>query len=120
MKRILKPREEEVMHILWRLKRAFVKDILEEMPEPKPPYNTVSSVIRKLENEGIVGYEVYGNTHQYYPILQKNNYRKFMIGRVIRNYFSGSPESLLSHFVREENIDIDQLKQILDQMKEEE
>ncbi|MBK8505096.1 MAG: BlaI/MecI/CopY family transcriptional regulator [Saprospiraceae bacterium] len=120
MSRILNPREEEIMHVLWQLKRAFVKDILEELPEPKPPYNTVSSVVRKLESEGIIGHQAYGNTHQYFAILQKTNYRKLMIGRVIRNYFSGSPESLLSHFVKEEKIDIDELKKILDQLKEEE
>ena len=108
------------MHVLWRLKQAFVKDIIEQLPEPRPPYNTVSSVVRKLEAEGLVGHHTYGNTHQYFPILQKTNYRKFMIGRVIRNYFSGSPESLLSHFVKEENIDIEHLKKILEQIKEEE
>lgn len=118
MNRILNPREEEIMHILWRLKKAFVKDILENLPDPKPPYNTVSSVVRKLESEGILGYHAYGNTHEYFPILQKSNYRKLMIGRVINNYFSGSPESLLSHFVREEKIDVEQLKQILDQIKD--
>jgi BlaI family transcriptional regulator, penicillinase repressor len=120
MNRILNPREEEIMHILWRLKKAFVKEILNELPNPKPPYNTVSSVVRKLESEGIVGYRAYGNTHQYFPILQKSSYRKLMIGRVLRNYFSGSPESLLSHFVREEKIDVKQLKDLLDQLREEE
>lgn len=120
MNRILTPREEEVMQILWKLKKAFVKEVLEELPEPRPPYNTVSSIVRKLESEGLVGYEVYGNTHQYFPILTKNSYRKFMIGRVIRNYFSGSPESLLSHFVKEEHIDVEQLREFLDHLKEEE
>lgn len=120
MSRILTPREEEIMQVLWKLKKAFVKEILDELPGPKPPYNTVSSVVRKLESEDLVGHTTYGNTHQYFPILQKGHYRKFIIGRMVRNYFSGSPESLLSHFVKEENIDVEHFRQILDQIKEEE
>jgi len=120
MERILTPREEEVMQILWRLKKAFVKDILDELPIPKPPYNTVSSVVRKLEAEGLVGHRTFGNTHEYYPILKKSKYGQNMLGRMVSNYFSGSPESLLSHFVREEKIDPAVLKDLLDQINDEE
>ena len=120
MKRILTYREEEIMQILWRLKKAFVREIIEELPDPKPPYNTISSVVRKLESEGLVGFHAYGKTHQYYPILQKSKYRRMIVGRMIHNYFSGSPESLLSHFVKEEEIDAEHLKKLLEQIKEEE
>ncbi len=120
MKRTLTPREEEIMQILWRLKAAFVKNILEEIPEPKPPYNTVSSIVRKLEREGMVGHEAYGNTHRYFPILKKSAYRRKMFGKLISDYFSNSPVDLLSHFVKEEKIDIEDLKALLNDLNEEE
>lgn len=120
MKRTLTPREEEVMQILWHLKHAFVKEILAEIPEPKPPYNTVSSVVRKLESEGLISHEAFGNTHRYHPILKKSAYRRKMFGKLVSDYFSDSPVDLLSHFVKEEKIDVEELKDLLDKLKEEE
>jgi len=69
-------KEEKVMQVLWDLKRGFVKDLLEEFPEPKPHYNTISTIIRILEEKGFVGHKAYGNTHQYYPKISRNVYRK--------------------------------------------
>lgn len=112
-------KEEEVMAILWRLEKAFVHDILAEMEEPKPPYNTVSSLIRKLVSEGIIGYEAFGKTHRYYPILSKESYRANTFQRMVENYFGGSPKSLLSYFVKEENINPDELKKLLEDIKKE-
>ena len=106
------------MQILWTLNKAFVKDILEELPDPKPPYNTVSSIVRKLENEGFVDHHTYGNTHQYFPLLKKSQYRSTVFSRLLNNYFSGSPESLLSHFVKEEKMDPHELKTIIDRLKD--
>jgi len=120
MKQILSPKEEEIMQILWQLKKAFVKDILDQLPEPKPPYNTVSSIVRKLESEDIIGHQAFGKTHQYYPILTKSQYRRLVFAKMIRHYFSGSPKRLLSHFVKEENVDLNELKNIIEHLKEEE
>ena len=83
-------KEEEIMQILWKLKKCFVKDILNEMSEPKPPYNTVSSIVRKLENMGYVDHEAFGKTHRYFPILEKENYRKASFQVFMRNYFGGN------------------------------
>ena len=117
MKRILTPREEEVMQILWQLKKAFVKEILEQFKDPKPPYNTISSVVRKLESEGMVGFQAFGNTHQYFPILKKAAYRRFVLIKLIRDYFSDSPQTLLSHFAEEQNMDYEELQSIIDGLK---
>lgn len=116
MKR-LNHKEEEVMTILWRLENAFVHDILNEMDEPRPPYNTVSSIVRKLVAEGLIGYEPFGKTHRYFPILKKEDYRANAFRRFMDNYFGGSPAALLSYFVREENLDQDDLNKLLEEVK---
>ncbi len=119
MKR-LNHKEEEVMTILWRLGHAFVNDILAEMEEPKPPYNTVSSIVRKLETEGLVGYEAFGKTHRYFPILKKEDYRANAFRRLMDNYFGGSPAALLSYFAREENLEAAELEKLLEAVKKRE
>lgn len=117
MKR-LTHKEEEVMTILWRLKNAFVNDILNEMEEePKPPYNTVSSIVRKLVTEGLVGYEAFGKTHRYFPILKKEEYRADAFRQFMDNYFGGSPAALLSYFVEEENLRPEELDKLLGDIK---
>lgn len=106
------------MTILWRLGKAFVNEILQEMDEPLPPYNTVSSIVRKLVAEGVVGYTAYGKTHQYYPVLQKEEYRASAFKRLMDNYFGGSPAALLSYFVQEENVDPEEINRLLDEIKD--
>lgn len=119
MKR-LNEREEQIMQILWRMKNAFVKEILAEMPEPKPPITTVSSIVRKLETEGIIGHEAFGKTHRYYPILQKSEYRKSFFKRMLNNYFGGSPEQLLSFFMDEQELPPEELDRLLEKIKQSE
>jgi BlaI family transcriptional regulator, penicillinase repressor len=117
--RRLTHKEEEIMTILWRLEKAFIHDILEAIEEePKPPYNTVSSIVRKLVSEGLIGYTAYGKTHQYHPVLRKEEYRANAFRRFMDNYFGGSPEALLSYFVKEEKVDTAELNKLLDEMKE--
>ena len=110
-------KEEEVMQILWNLRKGFVKEILEKMSEPKPPYNTVSSIVRKLEAMNLVGHEAFGKTHRYYPILKKENYRKQSFQAFMRNYFGGSPSQLLSYFVKEEKLSPSEINQLLNELK---
>ncbi len=105
------------MQILWRLKKAFVKDILQDLPGPKTPYNTISSVVRKLESEGMVGFKAFGNTHQYFPILKKSTYRRRVLAKIIREYFSNSPQTLLSHFIEEQELDYEELEALLKELK---
>jgi len=110
--------EERVMQILWKLKKAFVKDIIEAMPdEPKPPYNTISSVVRLLEKKEYVGYKAYGKTYEYYPLISKTDYRKASFKKMFTNYFDNSVESLLSFMVKEEKVseeDIEKIKELID------
>ena len=110
-------KEERIMQILWRLGKAFVKEIIEELGADAPPYNTVSSIVRKLEKEGIVGYEAFGKTHRYFPILKKEQYRKSSFEQFINSYFNGSPENVLSFFVEQEKINPDELNELLNQLK---
>jgi BlaI family penicillinase repressor len=104
--------EEQVMQILWQLKEAIVKDILEEMPEPKPAYNTVSTVVRVLEGKGFVGHKAYGNSHVYFPSVQEADYKKFTFDKMMKNYFSNSYQSLVSFLVKEKNLSIEELEEL--------
>ncbi len=110
--------EEQVMQILWRLKRGFVKDIIAEMPDPKPAYNTVSTIVRILEQKGFVKHKAYGKTHEYYPAVDKANYSKFYLNNFLKGYFSGSFESLVSFFAKENDLDIKDVDELMKHVKE--
>ena len=105
--------EEQVMQILWRIKRGFVRDILAKMPDPKPAYNTVSTIVRILEKKGFVGYQAYGKTHEYYPLITKKDYSHFFLKGFIRNYFGGSFSQLVSFFAKENDMDIHDFEQLM-------
>ncbi|MCX6232006.1 MAG: BlaI/MecI/CopY family transcriptional regulator [Bacteroidetes bacterium] len=110
--------EEQIMQLMWEIKQGFVKDILERIEEPKPAYNTVSTIVRILEKKGFVGYIAYGKTHQYYPLISKEDYRKELMGGVVKNYFSNSFRQLASFFAEEEQLslkELEELKLIVDQ-----
>jgi len=106
-------KEEEIMHILWRLKKAFVKEIMAEIAEEKPHYNTLSTIVRNLEEKGFVSYNAYGNTHQYYPIVTLETYRKKFMTAAIETYFDNSYLNMVSHFAKEEKISAAELREIL-------
>lgn len=106
--------EEKIMQILWDLKRGVVRDIIEKMPDPKPPYNTVSSLIRILEKKEFVGYKAYGKTHEYFPKISKMAYRKFTFTNFLTNYFEGSPENVLSFMVKEKKLSQDDIQKIVE------
>ncbi|HEX8020579.1 BlaI/MecI/CopY family transcriptional regulator [Mucilaginibacter sp.] len=112
--------EEQIMQILWQLKEAIVKDIIEEMSEPKPAYNTVSTVVRVLEGKGFIDHKAYGNSHVYYPLISDAEYKKFTFDKMMKNYFSNSYQSLVSFIVDEKNIsvkELDELTSLIDQLK---
>jgi predicted transcriptional regulator len=105
--------EEQIMQILWKIKKGFVKDVIAEMPEPKPAYNTVSTIIRILENKGFVDHYTYGKTHEYYPLVERDDYRSFYLKNLLRNYFGGKFEHLVSFFARDNDLDIKDMEEIL-------
>jgi predicted transcriptional regulator len=106
-------KEEEIMHILWKLEKAFVKDVLAEITDEKPHYNTLSTIIRNLEEKGYVGYDAYGKTHQYYPIVTKEEYRQRFMNTAIESYFNNSYKNVVSFFANEEKISVEELKEII-------
>ncbi|MGK0253077.1 MAG: BlaI family penicillinase repressor [Mariniflexile sp.] len=106
-------KEEEIMHVLWKLEKAFVKDVLADIKDEKPHYNTLSTIIRNLEEKGYVGYTAYGKTHQYFPIVSKEDYKKRFMTVAIDNYFNNSYKNVVSFFAKEEKISIEDLKEII-------
>jgi BlaI family transcriptional regulator, penicillinase repressor len=109
--------EEQVMQVLWDIKKGFVKDILEKLPDPKPAYNTVSTIVRILEKKGFVGYQAYGKSHEYYPLLEKENYTRSYLRNFVGNYFGGSFQQLVSFFAKEENMDLKELDELMQHVK---
>jgi len=106
-------KEEEIMQILWKLKKAFVKEVQAEITEDQPHYNTLSTIIRNLEEKGFVAHNAFGNTHQYYPIVTLENYSKKYMKTAIDNYFNSSYKNMVSFFAKEEKISADELREIL-------
>lgn len=107
-------KEEEVMHILWKLEKAFVKEMMTEFKGDKPHYNTLSTMVRNLEEKGYVSHNAFGKTHQYFPVVKKEDYRKQFMNTAIDNYFNNSYKSMVSFFAKEEKISVAELKEIID------
>lgn len=110
--------EEQVMQLLWKLKKGFINDILDRMPEPKPAYNTVSTVVRILEQKGFIGHKAYGRTHEYFPLVSKKEYTQSFLKNFVVNYFDSSYQSLASFFTREEKLSLQELEEIRKMMDE--
>ncbi|MCK5678874.1 MAG: BlaI/MecI/CopY family transcriptional regulator [Flavobacteriaceae bacterium] len=106
-------KEEEIMRVLWKLKKGFVKEVVAELPIPKPHYNTISTIIRNMEEKGFIKHQAFGKTHQYYPSVTKEEYRKLFMHKTIQNYFENSYKNVVSFFAKEEKISVDELKEII-------
>jgi predicted transcriptional regulator len=104
--------EEQVMQLLWQLQEAIVKDIIELMPDPRPAYNTVSTVVRVLEGKGFIGHKAYGNSHVYFPLISETQYKKFTFDKMLTSYFGNSYQSLVSFIANEKKLDIQQLDEL--------
>ena len=106
-------KEEEIMQILWKLEKAFVKEVLAEITEEQPHYNTLSTIIRNLEEKGFVSHHAFGNTHQYFPVVKMEDYRKRFMNTAIDTYFDSSYKNMVSFFAKEEKISAEELREIL-------
>ncbi len=106
-------KEEEIMRVLWKLKQAFVKEVIAELPEPKPHYNTISTVIRNMEEKGFISHNAFGKTHQYYPVVSKEAYKKTFMHKTIQHYFEDSYKDVVSFFAKEDKISVSELKEII-------
>lgn len=112
MKQLTKA-EEEVMQILWKLKKANVASVIELLPKPKPAYNTVSTIVRILESKGFVSHEKEGKGYLYFPLVKKAEYSNQSINKLVDNYFQGSFKSMVSFFVKKNDISLNEMEAIL-------
>ncbi len=110
--------EEQVMQILWKEKEGFVKDLLQHFPEPKPAYNTVSTIIRILEKKGFVDHRSYGKSHLYYPLISREQYRNERFSSLMKDYFNNSMQQVLSHFGKSGSLNLKEADEIIKMMEE--
>jgi predicted transcriptional regulator len=108
--------EEQIMHILWELERGFVKDVLEQFPEPRPAYNTVSTICRILVKKGFLDHKAYGNSHQYYPLIGREEYTRDYLNNFVDSYFGNSFEQMVSFFSKQNKVDIREAERIIELM----
>lgn len=118
MKRLTKA-EEQIMQILWDIGEGFVKDIIERLPNPKPAYNTVSTIVRILEKKDFVSHHAYGNSYAYYPLIDKEDYTKAYLKSIMKDYFSDSFKELVSFFAKDKDMSIEELEEIRKMIKQE-
>ena len=111
--------EEEIMLVLWQLKEAIVRDVLNNLKDPETPYTTVSTVVRILEKKGFVGHRAVGTTYLYYPIISKKEYLKSYLSRIAKNYFDGSSSNLLTFFAKESDLSLAELKNLIEEVESE-
>jgi BlaI family transcriptional regulator, penicillinase repressor len=111
--------EEQIMQMLWDKKKAFVKDLVDLFPEPKPAYTTVSTIVRILAKKGFVGNRVYGNTHEYYPLIEKKDYTRRLFKEMLSDYFGNSMRQMVSFFSREKDLSVSELEELKKIIEEE-
>jgi predicted transcriptional regulator len=111
--------EEQVMQVLWKLKNGFVKDILEHFDEPKPAYNTISTIVRILQDKGFVDHKAYGRTHEYFPVVSKDDYSESHLSTFVNDYFSNSYGKMVSFFAKENRISVKEMEEIMKIMENE-
>lgn len=116
MKQLTKA-EEEVMQMLWKLEKCNVAAIIEELPEPKPAYNTVSTIVRILESKGFVDHEKEGKGYLYFPVVKKSDYSNQSINKLVDGYFQGSFKSMVSFFMKKNDMSLKELESILKDIK---
>ncbi len=113
----LTAKEEEIMSFFWEKGEMFVKELLTFYDEPKPHFNTLSTIVRGLEEKGFLSHKVYGNTYQYYAIVSEEDFRKGTLKNVVKKYFDNSFLSVVSSLVREEDISLEELKDLIAQVE---
>lgn len=112
--------EEKIMKILWGIEKGFIKDIIEKYPDPKPPYNSVSTIVRVLVQKEIVGFTAYGNSHQYHPLISKDKYSKGQMSRLVSDYYNNSLSQVLSFFSESKKLnekELDEAMKMLEELK---
>jgi BlaI family penicillinase repressor len=109
--------EEQVMHVIWKIKEGFIRDIMDTMPMPKPHQNTIATILKILVEKEFVGIRVFGRQHQYYPLISKDTYSRATMKTLVKSYFGGSFSEAVSFMVKENNISLEDLETLLHQLK---
>lgn len=110
--------EEQIMRLLWKMENAFVKELREKMSDPKPAYNTVSTIVRILESKGFVSHEEFGKSHRYYPLISKKEYSRFKMNDMVQNYFGNSAKQVVSFFASNKKINMDEADEIIQMLED--
>ena len=110
--------EEKIMKILWGIGKGFIKDIVDQYPDPKPPYNSVSTIVRVLVQKEIVGFNAYGKTHEYYPLISKEEYRKGQLSRLVSDYYNNSLKQVVNFFSESKKLDEKELDEVMKMLEE--
>lgn len=111
--------EEQIMKVLWQLEEAFVRDIIEQLPDPKPAYNTVSTIVRILEKKGFVSHTAFGKSHRYFPLVTRESYTRQHMKGFVRDYFSDSFKQMVSFFVDKKDLSLSEMEEIMKLMEAE-
>ena len=110
--------EEQLMELIWKYEKVFLKDIIENYPDPKPAGTTIATLLKRMQDKGFVGYHTFGNSRQYYPLVKKSAYFSKEVSSIIKNYFNNSALQFASFFTSSNNItptELEDLKKIIDQ-----
>jgi BlaI family transcriptional regulator, penicillinase repressor len=113
----LAKREEQIMQVFWSLEKAFIKEVIPELPDPKPHYNSVATMVKILEEKGFVSHESIGNIFRYFPVITKEDYQKHAMKDIVSQYFDNSYPSMLAFFAKEQQISESELNEILEIIK---
>ncbi|HEX2606772.1 MAG TPA: BlaI/MecI/CopY family transcriptional regulator [Flavisolibacter sp.] len=113
----LAKREEQIMMVFWELEKAFIRDVIPHLPDPKPHYNSVATMVKILEEKGFLGHETVGNVYQYFPLVKWEDYQKLALKDIVSQYFDNSYPSMLAFFAKEQNLSEEELNEILKQIK---
>src|SRR5687768_498389 len=114
----LAKREEQIMQAFWDLKKAFIRDIIPQLPEPRPHYNSVATIVKILEEKGFLSHESVGNIYCYFPVITREDYQKHSMKDIVSQYFDNSYPRMLAFFAKEENLTEEDLKEILKIIKD--
>ncbi|HAF29396.1 MAG TPA: transcriptional regulator [Bacteroidales bacterium] len=110
--------EEKIMKILWKIEKGFINDILEKFPDPKPPYNSVSTIVRVLVKKEIVSFKKYGNTYEYFPLISKEEYKRSQMGKLIKDYYNNSLKQVVNFFSENKDLDIKEVDEVIKMLDE--
>lgn len=113
----LAKREEQIMKVFWDLEKAFIRDVIPHLPDPKPHYNSVATMVKILEEKGFLSHETVGNMYCYYPVVSRDEYQKHALKDIVSQYFDNSYPRMLAFFAKEQNLSDKELKEIMDLIK---